>query len=246
MKDILCLQGKKVLITGANGYLGQVLVRMFQEQGCTVAAVGRQEQFRGPEKGVHYVKCDLNDISAIKPAVDKAAADMGGLDIFVHSAASADLFFAEDMPTEEWNRTIHASLNAGFHFAQASFPYLKQSKGAIVSVASISGIIGLPRGTTHHSAAKAGLLGMTRSLAVEWAKYGIRVNAVVPGQFDTGPLRKVMENEQSARDILKNIPLGRVGTSEEVANAIMFLASNAASGFITGHSLVIDGGTTIQ
>jgi NAD(P)-dependent dehydrogenase (short-subunit alcohol dehydrogenase family) len=122
---------------------------------------------------------------------------------------------------------------------------MKEKGGSIVNIASVAAIIGLPRGTTHYSAAKSGMLGTTRSLAVEWAKYKIRVNAVAPGQFDTGPLRELMANKNYASNILSRIPLGRVGKCKEVALAVLYLASDASS-FVTGHTLVIDGGTTIS
>ena len=110
---------------------------------------------------------------------------------------------------------------------------------------SIAALIGLPRGTTHHSAAKAGLIGMTRSLAVEWGKYGIRVNAIAPGQFLSPGMQEMLKNKEYRDDILHHIPLHRVGEIEEIAACIQFLLSDASS-YVNGHTLVADGGATIM
>ncbi len=252
MQKYFNILDKKILLTGGTGYLGRIVLQLFTQYGAdvvftdildenTVHHIIDGSQTRSKN---HYIKCDVKESSQVKNMVKSAVEVLGGLDILVNCAASAQLAFAEKLSDEQWDETIKVSLYGSYHCCREVFPYLKNKGGAIVNVASIAAIIGLPRGTTHHSAAKAGMLGMTRSLAVEWAKYGIRVNGIAPGQFDTGPLREVMKNPDYARDILENIPLGRVGTCQEIAMAVLFLASNAST-YITGHTLVVDGGATI-
>ena len=247
------LTGRNVLITGGAGYLGRILVQLFSQQGASVCFVDTVDEpiarkviaESGGSQHIFYQQCDVTRSSEVDAMVANTVAELGGLSILINCAAAARLVLAENMTDGQWDKTLKVSLYGSFYCCRAAFPYLKETRGVIVNVASTAAIIGLPRGTTHHSAAKAGMLGMTRSLAVEWAKYGIRVNGIAPGQFDTGTLREVMKSPDYTRDILHNIPLGRVGTTPEVAQAILFLASDA-SAFITGHTLVVDGGATIN
>lgn len=253
MKNSFSIKGKKILVSGGMGYLGRTVIKYFSAKGakivyCDIVDPKKAAMFEMGLRRNHelkYIKCDVTRSNEVQKTVDAAVAFLGGLDALVNTAAYAKLVYSEEMTDNQWDETVRISLYGCFYMCRSVFKYLKEKGGAIVNVASIAGIIGLPRGTTHHSAAKAGMLGMTRSLALEWAKYRIRVNALAPGQFDTGPLREVMKNKENAENILRNIPMGRIGTSKEVADAIFFLISDA-SAYITGHTLVIDGGTTIS
>lgn len=242
------LHGKRIILTGGTGQFGRVMADVLLDEGCRAALldIAPQESVRLTEANGRrrYFACNVAEAEQARRAVREAAEWMGGLDGLINAAAKCRLDMAETLLPEEFDLTVKVSLYGAFHAAQAAFPYLKESGGNVVNVASIAGIIGLPRGTTHHSAAKAGMIGMTRSLALEWARHGVRVNCIVPGQFDTQPLRDIMQNPKDAADILAAIPMGRVGTSEEIARCVQFLLSDAA-GFITGHALVADGGTTI-
>jgi NAD(P)-dependent dehydrogenase (short-subunit alcohol dehydrogenase family) len=254
MQNYFSLSGKRAIITGGAGHLGKVLGRIFLEYGADVVLADIVEADKAAaipgdlEKNgrrPYYYKCNVANREEVEGLVEFGAKNLGGIDILINCARYAELAFAESLTDEQWDVTTKIDLYGSFYCSRGVFAHMKQKGGAIVNVASIAAVIGLPRGTTHYSAAKAGMLGMTRSLAVEWAKYKIRVNAVAPGQFDTEPLRELMKNEAFARDILSRIPMGRAGTCQEVALAVLYLASDASS-FITGHTLVIDGGTTIS
>lgn len=254
MKNYFSLAGKNAIITGGIGNLGKVLGRIFMEYGAGVVLADRIEDDKATVilndletdgRRPYYYKCNVANRHEVDALVEFGAKNLGGIDILINCARYAEMAFAEDLTDEQFDETTKIDLYGSFYCSRGVFVHMKQKGGAIVNVASIAAVIGLPRGTTHYSAAKAGMLGMTRSLAVEWAKYRIRVNAVAPGQFETGPLRELMKNKDYARDILSRIPMNRVGTCEEVALAVLYLASDASS-FITGHTLVIDGGTTIS
>jgi NAD(P)-dependent dehydrogenase (short-subunit alcohol dehydrogenase family) len=254
MKNYFSLSGKNTIITGGAGNLGKVLGRIFLEYGANVVLADIIEVDKAAEilddlekdgPRPYYYKCNVANRQEVDGLIKFGAKNLGGIDILINCARYAEMAFAENLTDEQFDTTTRIDLYGSFYCSRGAFAHMKQKGGVIVNIASIAAVIGLPRGTTHYSAAKAGMLGMTRSLAVEWAKYNIRVNAVAPGQFETGPLRELMKNESYAKDILSRIPMGRAGTCEEVALAVLYLASDASS-FITGHTLVIDGGTTVS
>ena len=254
MKNYFSLAGKNAIITGGAGNLGKVLGRVFLEHGASVVLADIIEAGKAADmindleqdgRRPYYYKCNVANRQEVDGLIEFGAKNMGGIDILINCARYAQMAFAENLTDEQFDVTTKIDLYGSFYCSRGVFAHMKQKGGSIVNVASIAAVIGLPRGTTHYSAAKAGMLGMTRSLAVEWAKYKIRVNAVAPGQFETGPLRELMKNEAYAKDILSRIPMGRAGTCEEVALSVLYLASDASS-FITGHTLVIDGGATIS
>jgi glycerol dehydrogenase len=254
MKNYFSLAGKNAIITGGTGNLGKVLGRVFLEYGANVVLADIIEAGKADDimndleqygRRPYYYKCNVANRREVDGLIEFGAKSMGGIDILINCARYAELALAENLTDGQFDETIRIDLYGSFYCSRGVFTHMKQKGGVIINIASIAAVIGLPRGTTHYSSAKAGMLGMTRSLALEWAKYKIRVNAVAPGQFETGPLRELMKNEAYAKDILSRIPMGRVGTCEEVALAVLYLASDASS-FITGHTLVIDGGTTVS
>ena len=253
MNNYLDLSCRRAVITGGAGHLGRVTAELFLEQGSSVVLtdivpnVASKELFRPftPYAGRwSYIQASVSDREQVKLMLKQAAEVLGGIDILVNCAVKSKIVLVENMATyEEWDETINVALSGTFYCCREVFPYMKPTGGSIVNISSIAGLVALPRGTTHYSAAKSGVLGLTRSLALEWAKYSIRVNSVAPGQFDTLPLRKLMENKSFANDILNSIPMGRVGNSKEIALAVLYLASSASS-FITGQTIVADGGAT--
>lgn len=248
------LGGKVIVITGALGGFGRIFVPMLAKAGADIALADIVENKKAKDlvkdvsllgKKAVYYKCNVSDEKQVTKFALKVLKDFGRVDILVNNAGAAELVHILDMKTKQFDNTVDTSLKGTFLCSREFGKIMhKLGSGRIINIASTAALIGLPRGTAHHSAAKAGVLGFTRAAAVEWAKKGITVNAIAPGQINTPPLKKIMENKEYAADILRNIPAGRIGEPEEIAAAIIFLSSDSAA-FITGQTLVIDGGATV-
>ena len=258
MKDLFDISGRVAVVTGANSGIGAATVELFASKGANVAMIGRRE----PEDGditalldrlekynvtCRYYRCGVANQSDVIETAEKIGRDFGRVDILFNNAAAATLAHIEDMTEEQWDITVDVSMKGTFLCCREfGKMMIQQKKGAIVNMASIAGVLGLPRGTAHHSAAKAGVMGFARTAAVEWAKHGIRVNTIVPGQIGTAALQRVFAlNESFKQEIMNDIPMGRVGMPEEIAHSVLFLASDAA-GFITGQTLIADGGAVVK
>jgi NAD(P)-dependent dehydrogenase (short-subunit alcohol dehydrogenase family) len=254
MDNLFSLRNRVVIITGGTGAIGRETVVKLAVQGADIAIVDIVPEDEAEDlvlslkalgRYADYFRCDVADSAQVSRMVEAVFKKYGKIDVLLNNAAFARLNMAANLSDEDWDITVRVSLRGSFICSREVAKFMiPQGYGNIICMASIAGIIGLPRGTAHHSAAKAGVMGLTRALAVEWAKYGIRVNAIVPGQIMTPLLKKIMDQPGNAEQILANIPLGRVGRPDEIAAAVIYLASDASS-FITGHSLVIDGGATI-
>jgi NAD(P)-dependent dehydrogenase (short-subunit alcohol dehydrogenase family) len=234
--------GLRVIVTGAAGGVGTALVRHLLARQCTVAAidVGFDGWPLAAEPRVHPLALELGDWQASGIAVDTAAATMGRLDGLVCAAAIVDnIHRAQRFSEEDWQRELDVNLTAAFRMAQAAHPHFKSAgAGRIVLVSSVAAELG-QAGQVAYSATKAGLLGMMRTLAVEWGPDRITCNAVVPGVIETP---KVQRLPSSVRDRYQElVPLERFASPAEVAGVIAFLLSPAAA-YITGTSIRIDGG----
>jgi 3-oxoacyl-[acyl-carrier protein] reductase len=231
-------QGVRVLLTGAAGGLGQGLQAALDQVGAQT--VGLDQPGSSGLEGSRLIEADLADPVAARKAVASAGEMLGGLDAVVGAAAIVDTIHrAATFPDEAFRSDVDVNLIAQFTLAQAAYSFLRDGKNsAIVFVASQAGLDGLP-GQASYAAAKAGLIGLTTSLATEWVRDGIRVNAVAPGIFDTP---KVLAMPGSARErMLAAVPMGRAGSVAEVIGPILFLLSPAA-GYMTGRTLRLDGG----
>lgn len=253
------LAGKTVIVTGGTAGIGKSTAEYLLRQGCQVAIAGRRsnaddiakelEASVFPEKA-DTRRCigiagDICDANARKQLVEQTLATFGKIDALVNSAGIALLDKAEDVREEDWDAVLSVDLKASFFMAQEVGRYMISAKvpGSIVSITSQAGIVALERHAAY-CAAKAGLTAMTQVLALEWGKYGIRVNAVAPTIVLTELGHAVWDGPVG--DAFKqNMPSKRFAEPEEIAAVIAFLISDA-SGMITGHNLVVDGGFTIQ
>ncbi len=238
------LDGKCALVTGASGGIGGAIARALHARGATVALSGTRtgplEELAG-ELGerAHVTPCDLSDAGAVEALPKQAVEAMGGLDILVNNAGvTRDNLFMR-MSDEEWEQVLSVNLTAAFRLSRGVLRgMMKKRWGRIIGITSIVGVTGNP-GQGNYAAAKAGMIGMSKSLAAEVATRGITVNCVAPGFITTAMTGKLGE-EQKAK-LLGAIPAGRMGTAEEIAAAAVFLASDEAA-YVTGQTIHVNGG----
>ena len=248
------LTGRTALITGGSVGFGKIISLGLAEYGCHVAvadldleaakAVASEVAQPGRSLGI---KVDVRDPVSVKAMVAKTVEELGTVDILVNCAGVSQHDPAELTPLETWDRVIDINLRGTFLACQAaSHVMLEKGRGVIINFSSIAGEVGMGRGANAYCASKGGVNTLTKQLALEWARRGIRVNAIAPCQFMTPGLVHVMEDPQFDPDRLmetwiSNIPLGRVGQPEEIFGAVLFLASDASS-MVTGTVLNVDGG----
>ncbi|MDT1061087.1 3-oxoacyl-ACP reductase FabG [Paracoccus sp. CPCC 101403] len=238
------LTGKNALITGASGGIGGAIAEALHKAGATVALSGTREaplQELAAKLGerAHVVTANLGDAEAVEALPKSAAAAMGSVDILVNNAGiTRDNLFMR-MSDEEWAQVLDVNLTSSFRLCRGVLRGMMKARwGRIVNITSVVGATGNP-GQGNYAAAKAGLVGMSKSLAYEVASRGITVNCVAPGFIETAMTDK-LNDEQKGR-ILGQIPAGRMGNAQEIAAAVLYLASGEA-GYVTGATLHVNGG----
>jgi len=240
------LTGRIALVTGASRGIGRAIAHRLAGQGATVVAAARGDHAADAvadvvSKGGHAeaVSLDVTDAAAVERLPEEIVARHGRLDIVVSNAGIARDQLLMRMKRDDWDAVLATNLTATFLLAQAAMrPMLKQRGGRIIAVSSVVGQMG-NAGQTNYAASKAGLIGFAKALAREVASRSITVNVVAPGMVDTDMTRAITEKAQV--DWASQIPLGRLATSDDVAAAVCFLASDEAS-YITGHVLAVNGG----
>lgn len=237
------LDGRVAIITGAGSGIGAATARCFAAEGATVAVLDRDAESAikiAAEVGGHAYALDVRDADEVTEVVDQIAQTVGRIDILVNNAGTGDLRPMHTVDDKLWHRVIDVNLTGTFNATRAVIPFmLELDGGAIVNNASVSGLAPT-RNEAAYSAAKAGVISLTKSGALEYGPT-VRVNCVAPGHVRT-PMTAVWEQMPDAFEpIAAAIPLGRIGEAGEVAQAILFLASDRAS-YITGQTLVVDGG----
>ncbi len=241
---MLDLTGKNALITGASGGIGAAIATSLHSAGATVGLSGtRVEPLEAlaAELGerAHVLPCNLSDGEAVAALPKQAADAMGSVDILINNAGiTRDNLFMR-MSDEEWQSVLDVNLTATFKLCKGVLRGMMKARwGRIVNISSVVGATGNP-GQGNYAAAKAGMVGMSKSLAYEVASRGITVNTVAPGFIATAMTDKLTDDQKSA--ILTQIPTGRMGTSEEIASAVLYLSSKEAA-YITGATLHVNGG----
>jgi 3-oxoacyl-[acyl-carrier protein] reductase len=241
---MLDLTGKKALVTGATGGLGGAIARRLHAQGATVALSGtRVEALEALAKElgerVEIAPCNLSDRDSVEALVPAAESKLGGLDILVNNAGvTRDNLFMR-LKDEDWDLVLAVNLTAAFRLSRAAVKSMMRRRyGRIISIGSVVGTSGNP-GQGNYAASKAGLIGMSKSLAAEVASRNITVNVVAPG-FIESPMTEVL-NEKQRESILADVPMGRLGVGDDIAAAVAYLASSEA-GYVTGQTLHVNGG----
>ena len=237
---------KTVLITGGSRGIGAELVRAFSKNGYKVAFTYRSStdaaDALATETGALAIKADSRSESEVITAVNKTVSELGGIDCLINNAAVSSFSLFTDITLDDWNDMLSVNLTGSFLYSKAVIPdMLKRKQGRIINVTSMWGLVGASC-EVHYSAAKAGLIGMTKALAKELGPSGITVNAIAPGVIDTEMNKALSDADREV--LIGDTPLMRIGSTRDVAEAALFLASDGAS-FITGDVLNISGGYVI-
>ena len=238
------LTGQKALVTGATGGIGGATARSLAAQGAHVVISGTNEvklaalaeQLKGQ---VTILPCQLNDLTQASELFDQAEAAAGEISIVVNNAGITRDMLAIRMKDEDWDEVVKVNLTAAFRICRAAVKsMMKRRYGRIINISSVVGSAGNP-GQANYCAAKAGLVGMSKSLALEIATRGITVNSISPGFIETAMTDKLKDAQKEA--VLRLVPMNKIGTSEDIAAAVVYFASPEAA-YITGHNLHVNGG----
>ncbi len=239
------VKGRSVLVTGGSKGIGKGIARVFAGAGAKVSVVARKlydAKATADEigHGTFGLTGDVTSMESMEAAFEQVAHKNGGIDIVCANAGIFPPARLEDMTSEQWDEVIDTNLKGTFHTVKAAIPYLKKSdQGRIIMTSSITGpITGFP-GWTHYGASKAGQLGFMRTACLELARYGITVNAVMPGNIMTEGL--LGNGEDYIKSMEASVPLKRLGTPEDIGHAALYFASKEA-GYVTGQTIIVDGG----
>ena len=236
-------KGKKILVTGSTGGIGNALVKKFISLEGEVLATGtKNDKLNNLKKEfpkINILKFDISEHSKIDEFIENASSQLTGIDILINNAGINMDNLSLRMKDEEWKKVIDINLSSTFFLCKYAIKkMLKKKYGRIVNITSVVGHTG-NLGQSNYAASKAGIIGMTKSLAIEYAKKNITINCVSPGFIQTNMTEKILENIKAA--LTSRIPMSKLGTGEDVANTVAFLASDSAS-YITGETIHVNGG----
>lgn len=245
------LNNKVAIITGASQGIGRTIALVFAKSGANVICIARSESkikklcLEITDQGgqASPIACDVGDGDAYANAIKSVANEYGKLDILINNAGITRDALLMRMNDTQWDEVLNTNLKGAFHGIKSAIrPMMKNKYGRIINITSIVGLTGNP-GQANYAASKAGLIGMTQSIAKEVGTRGITVNCIAPGWIDTE--MTVDLPEDSKKDLLDRIPIGKIGKPEDIAHAAVFLASDEAS-YITGQTITVDGGRVIN
>ena len=243
----LNLKNKVVIITGASRGIGKSIAKGFFDNNCKVALISRNKKDLIDTKNVIGAKsnniqlfpCDISNFSDVQNMIDKVIKYYGNIDILINNAGITKDNLILRMKEEDWDTVIDVNLKGCFNTVKAVVKQMiRNKKGSIINISSVIGLIG-NAGQTNYASSKAGIFGLTKSLAKELGSRNITVNAIAPGYVETSMTEKLSTNIKN--DLYKNIPLKRLGSVEDIANLVLFLSSEKAS-YITGQIMNVDGG----
>jgi NAD(P)-dependent dehydrogenase (short-subunit alcohol dehydrogenase family) len=248
------LAGKVCVITGVGGSIGREAALLFAREGAIVVGSGFhvgdcaatvQDVRAGSGRMEAFEPCDLSRSADCQALIDFAVKSSGRIDVIFNNAAKAHFNWIENISDEEWDLNRREEVDLVFYLTRAAWPHLKASGGTIVNMASLNASLSFKNlGSLAHSTAKAGVIAMTRQLAMEGRQYGIRANSISPGLIETSQTREQLKDPDWASAMLGKTLLGRLGKPEEVAKVACFLASGDSS-YVTGVDIVVDGGMKV-
>jgi len=246
------LKDKVAIVTGGGTGIGAATALRLAKEGANVAVCGRRigplesivSEIENKGGQALAIVCDIADESQVDTTISAVVSQFGGLDILVNNATLLEAGLIDGHTTESWHKNFSVTVDGTLFMMRAAYPHLAKNRGSVVNVSSIVGSQGTPY-MTGYAAAKGAVNSMTRNAAIEWASAGVRCNAVVPGAIMTDPTKAILPDEQAQAYMESLIPMRRIGNPEEVANAIVFLASPLAS-YITGVLLPVDGGRATE
>jgi NAD(P)-dependent dehydrogenase (short-subunit alcohol dehydrogenase family) len=251
--DLFNLSGKVGMVTGGSRGIGKTLALALADAGADVivtdvlAHQGEEvvQEIKKKKKNSLFIKVDLSQKREIEKIVSEIMKHFGRIDILINNAAINIFSPAEEFSLEDWNKVLSVNLTAVFLCAQAvGKVMIEQKRGKIINIASVGGMTGTYRKAIAYDSSKAGVINLTRSLAVEWGKYHINVNAIAPGMIETDLTRKRLEDKEFYDYFMKRVPLGKIGQPDDLVGPVLFLSSEA-SDWMTGQTIVLDGGQTL-
>jgi NAD(P)-dependent dehydrogenase (short-subunit alcohol dehydrogenase family) len=250
--DLFSLEGKTALVTGASRGIGEAIALAFAAQGADVALAARSvddlervaKEIEAMGRRAVVIPCDVSEASQCDTAVERTVNELDRLDILVNNAGGTR-FMAPLTETRRdgWSKAIALNLDSVFYFCQTAGKIMTaQGTGSVINVSSVAGVGAAP-GLSYYAAAKHGVIGITKTCAVEWAMSGVRCNALAPGWVKTDLNKLYWSNPETERAFVQMVPMQRWGNVDEITGAAIFLASDASS-YVTGQTLLIDGGVT--
>jgi NAD(P)-dependent dehydrogenase (short-subunit alcohol dehydrogenase family) len=253
-ESLFNLSGRTAIVTGGNRSIGRTLALALAESGADVviaaahqldAANRVAEEVQEKGRASLALKVDISRRDEVHEMVSRALDRFGKIDVLINNAAVNIFKPALELSLDDWNRVLSVDLTGVFLCCQAvGKVMMKQRKGKIINMASVGGMCGTHRKAVAYDSSKAGVINLTRSLAVEWGKHNIHVNAIAPGLIESDLTRERLQDHAFSEFFMERIPLGRIGQPEDLVGLVLFLSSEA-SNWITGQTIVIDGGQTL-